>query len=200
MSHQARKANQVTALCWRLAQLGLAGAFLLLYLSLLPCSSFAQNILEGMVVNVRDGDTIKIKARDGTLVRVRLSGIDAPETPRYSWGRVMEKPGQPFGKEASDYLKNLVYRKQVRLETYGLDPYHRVIAFIFVNDTNVNLEMVKAGLAEVYRGHGAFGNYKDQLLNAEKQARSAKQGMWIQGKDYERPMDFRKRMRRRGKD
>jgi len=79
----------------------------------------------------------------------------------------------------------------VKLITYGVDKYHRVLAFVFVNDMNVNLEIVKAGLAEVYQGKDAIKVYQKEL----EEARAAKLGMWSQREKYESPADFRKRMR-----
>ena len=61
-----------------------------------------------------------------------------------------------------------------------------------MNGKNVNLEMVKDGLAEVYRGR----NVKELDLNpywkAEEQARAAKRGMWVLGDEYVSPRIWRR--------
>ena len=57
----------------------------------------------------------------------------------------------------------------------------------------MNLEMVKAGLAEVYRGKPARGFDTEPYLEAEKRAREAKTGMWSMGDKYISPKDWRKR-------
>lgn len=180
-------------------QLSAISIFVLLFALALPFSSLALRIVEGTVVKVSDGDTIKVETDNQTLVKVRLAGIDTPETPKYSKRGELKKPGQPFGEEAADYLRKLVYGKRVKLEVYSVDRYHRALAFVFLGSTNVNLEIVRAGLAEVYRGKGAFGPHKGVLVQAEEEVRAAKRGMWIQGNDYESSKDFRKRMRIRGK-
>lgn len=47
---------------------------------------------------------------------------------------------------------HLLNKNSVSLTQYGIEGYNRVLGEIFVNETNVNLEMVRAGLAEVCRG------------------------------------------------
>ena len=54
--------------------------------------------LVAKVERVSDGDTITALTSEGTKLRIRLLGIDAPEIPHG------KKPGQPYGEEARDYL------------------------------------------------------------------------------------------------
>ena len=62
----------------------------------------------------------------------------------------------------------------------------------YVNGKNVNLEMVKAGLAEVYRGRPAKGFDNEPYQKAEDAARRAGRGMWSLEDKYVSPMDWRK--------
>ncbi|MBW2217956.1 MAG: thermonuclease family protein, partial [Deltaproteobacteria bacterium] len=103
------------------------------------------------VVRVYDGDTIKAVGYD-IEIKVRLVGIDAPET---SKGK--RKAGQPFGRKAEKYLARLVLNKTVDIKGYGSDRYGRILAEIYIDDKNVNLEMVKTGYAEVYSGRSPRG-------------------------------------------
>jgi len=71
---------------------------------LLPLLSFAREPIRtvtGTVTKVSDGDTIQITTPEQTKLRVRLYGIDAPETPKINQrtGRI-SKPGQPHGEES----------------------------------------------------------------------------------------------------
>jgi len=75
-------------------------------------------------------------------IRVRLVGVDAPET---SKGK--NKPGQPFSQQSKQYLAKLVLNKTVEIKSYGHDRYNRVLGVIFVDGKNVNLELVKAGVS-----------------------------------------------------
>jgi endonuclease YncB( thermonuclease family) len=102
---------------------------------------------EGLVERVADGDTITVITPNQTKLRIRLWGIDAPETPKGT-----KFPGQPYGKDAEVYLKQLVEAKRVNVEIYGVDRYQRLLATIFVDGKDINLAMIEAGLAEVYRG------------------------------------------------
>ena len=143
------------------------------------------------VNRVSDGDTIIAMTADGTKLRVRLLGIDAPEIPHGN------KPGQPYGEEARDYLDHLIGGKSVRLETYGPDRYQRVLAVIWDEQINVNLLMVAMGYTEVYRG-ARCQVYCRELDDTEAKARWDRVGIWVQGEKYESPVAFQKRKRIQG--
>jgi micrococcal nuclease len=103
-------------------------------------------------------------------------------------------PGQPFGTEAKAYLKQLVEAKRVTVEIYGVDRYKRLLATIFVDGKDINLAMIEAGLAEVYREPESGNPYTPQYQAAEEAARAARKGMWVQGDAYESPRAYRKRV------
>jgi endonuclease YncB( thermonuclease family) len=73
-----------------------------------------------------------------------------------------------------------------------MDRNGRALAEVFVDGNNVNLEMVKAGLAEVYRGTPASGQKLDQYWKAEEEARGAGRGMWQLGDKYVSPREWRR--------
>jgi micrococcal nuclease len=154
-----------------------------------PTGTTPQRIAEGVVERVADGDTITVITPDQTKLRIRMFGIDAPETPKGS-----KFPGQPYGTEAEAYLKQLVEGKRVRVEIYGVDRYRRLLSVIFLDGTDINLAMIEAGLAEVYRGPESGHPYQVQYQAAEEVARSAKKGMWVLGDTYESPRAYRKRV------
>jgi hypothetical protein len=81
-----------------------------------PTGKHPQRIEEGIVEHVADGDTVTVITSNQTKLRIRMLGIDAPETPK---GTTF--PGQPYGKEAEAYLKQLVENKQGKVEIYGVD-------------------------------------------------------------------------------
>ena len=80
----------------------------------------------------------------------------------------------------------------VDIKSYGQDRYGRTLGVVYANGMNVNLEMVKAGLAEVYRGSPAPGFDNKPYWEAEKEARQAIREMWVQGDKYISPRDWRK--------
>ncbi|MFH1080761.1 MAG: thermonuclease family protein [Pseudomonadota bacterium] len=71
-----------------------------------------------------------------------------------------------------------------------------MVGMIWIGNGNINLEMVRAGYAEAYLEY-LREPYRVQFVQAEKEARSARKGIWsLSG--YERPKDFRKRLKVRG--
>jgi endonuclease YncB( thermonuclease family) len=138
------------------------------------------------VTRVYDGDTFKATGHD-IEVNVRLVGVDSPEIKK---GK--HKPGQPFGQKAKKLLTRMVLNKQVFIKGYGLGPYNRILAVVYVDRKNVNLELVKAGLAEVYQGKPPRGFDLSPYLTVEAQAKSQRRGMWSLGDKYISPKDWRK--------
>ena len=137
------------------------------------------------VTSVHDGDSFRASGHD-IQIKVRLVGIDAPEL-----SRGKHKPGQPFGQRAKKFLTSLVLNKEVFIKGYGSDQSNRLLAVVYVDRKNVNLELLKAGPAEVYRGKPPKGFDLSPYLTAEAQAKSQKRGMWSQEK-YISPKDWRK--------
>lgn len=90
---------------------------LLLIFIFVPASHAYTRTVEGFVQKVSDGDTVTLITRDGTKLRVRLYGIDAPEV------RHEKKPAQPFGEEAKRALAGKVFRKEVTLTIQDRDQY-----------------------------------------------------------------------------
>lgn len=122
-----------------------------------------------LVTRVIDGDTIEI---EGGL-KVRYIGIDTPETvdPR--------KPVQCFGVEASNKNKELVSGRRVRLENdvSETDKYGRLLKYVYVSDTFINLELVKQGYAYSYP-YPPDIKYQDQFIDAQRLAREQNKGLW----------------------
>jgi endonuclease YncB( thermonuclease family) len=83
--------------------------------------------------------------------------------------------------------------KIVDIKGYGLGRYNRVLGVIYLDGNNINLEMVKQGLAEVYQGKSPRGLYLIPYRNAEKEARAAMRGMWSLGDKYISPKEWRKK-------
>lgn len=102
--------------------------------------------------------------KDGTI-SVRLRGVDAPEK------------DQAYGMEAKESLKELIGRKTVKLDIKDIDRYGRVVAYVFVNGVNVNLEQVKRGYAWAYTEY-LDRPYASEFYEAEKQARKQRFGLW----------------------
>ena len=135
----------------------------------------SQNIIRtvtGTVTKVSDGDTIHITTPEQTKLKVRLYGIDAPETPKINRqsGQV-HQPGQPHSEEAQKALKDKIMGKQVRLEILDIDKYRRMVCMVWLDDRNINLEMVREGYAEAFIEY-LKPPYRAEFLKAEQEARA----------------------------
>jgi micrococcal nuclease len=167
----------------RLVKLSYA-VIILLLLSL--CYSIPVNAAQYKCNRVTDGDTITV-TQNGFKTTIRLVGIDAPEK-----SRKKHEPGQPFSQNSTKFLAGMVLNKYVDIVPYGTDRYGRTLGVVYVDGKNVNLEMVKAGLAEVYRGKPAKGFDNGPYQKAEDEARCAGIGMWSLGDKYISPKEWRK--------
>jgi micrococcal nuclease len=160
---------------------------LLVFLLFAPLASPGQLLADQcQVTRVVDGDTIKADYGTGKIT-VRLVGIDAPETPKRK-----NQTGQPFNQRSRRHLSSLVLNQAVDIKSYGFDDDGRLLGEVFLEDKNINLEMVKAGLAEVYRGKPATGQNMEPYWKAEQEAKIAKRGMWVLGEKYVSPQEWRK--------
>ncbi len=172
-------------------RIGLAIVSTLLFLLPVSVHPATPRILVAKVERVSDGDTITAFTSEGTKLKIRLLGIDAPEVPHG------KKPGQPYGEDARDYLDHLIGGKTVRVDAYGPDRSDRILAVVWDDLVNVNLLLVVMGYAEVYRG-APCQVYCSALEDAEAQAKRERVGMWAQGTAYESPRAFRQRLKIRG--
>ncbi len=145
-----------------------------------PALSFAAQY---KVIKVYDGNTVKIMGQGKTL-RVRLVGIDAPEK------------GQPYYTESGKYLADLVLDRFVAVRDFSTDTSKRLLGEVFIEGANINLEMLRAGLVEVYRGDIPKELDIRAYFDAEAEARNAKAGMWSLGERYISPGLWRKARKR----
>jgi micrococcal nuclease len=125
------------------------------------------------VERIVDGDTVELKM-DGKPVKVRLLGIDTPETVS------PKKPVGTYGVQAAEFLENLLQGEKVYLEYEGTrkDKYGRTLAYLYraPDALFVNLELIREGYAWVYT-ESPF-QYKELFRYHEEQAREAGRGLW----------------------
>lgn len=162
-------------------------AFLSVYGWLIPAAA-KERPLRGSIVRHIDGDTTVVATEDGRALKIRLLGIDAPET---AHGRKKEGcQGQPFGEKALAALnRRAPAGSTVAVTVKGRDRYGRALGTIFEEDENVNLWMVRNGWAEAYGG----GRGAEPYRVAEKEAKSKGAGIWTTGE--EPPREYRGRCR-----
>lgn len=118
----------------------------------------------GKVIGIVDGDTYDILLTGNKTVRIRMEGIDAPEK------------GMPYYRKAKNYLSDLCFGKNVRLEIHTTDDHDRKVAFSYLDDgTELSHEMIKAGLAWHFKKY----NNDSDLSELEIKAKESKIGLWV---------------------
>ena len=164
------KHNRLT-LFWLLAIIGLLAPWLWKVFQ-----SEITTTRECTVSSIYDGDTMRVKC-DGDQVKVRLYCIDAPEMGQRPWGRV-----------SRDYLRGLAPRgARVQIKEHKKDKYGRLVGEVINNRKNLNLVMVRAGQAAVYRQYCKYREY----AVAEDSAKNSSVGIWRKFGDHQRPWRWR---------
>jgi micrococcal nuclease len=128
-----------------------------------PTGEFCQ------VLHITDGDTIKVRY-EGKETPVRLLRINTPER------------GQPGAKQATEAMREMVQGREVLLEFEEpgrpeRDAYDRLLAYVYADGRNVNVEEVRLGWSKFWTTHGE-GKYAREFQAAEAEARAAKRGIW----------------------
>lgn len=124
------------------------------------------------VVEIVDGDTIKVELR-GQVYRLRYIGMDSPERD------VAGSTPEPYAVEATEANRRLVEGQTVTLDkdVSDTDRYGRLLRYVYVGDTLVNVELVRLGLAWA-KTYPPDTRLQAEIIAAEKQAREAHRGLW----------------------
>ncbi|WP_204336931.1 thermonuclease family protein [Cryomorpha ignava] len=127
------------------------------------------------VTKVVDGDTFWADDGSEKGVKIRLIGVDAPES-----RNVFKKKKGYYGQEAKAYVSNLFEGQSVRLEydVDSLDQYGRTLAYVYLLDgTFVNADLVKNGYAMVMTVPPNV-KYADDFVKYQRDARENNRGLW----------------------
>ncbi|MCI0449285.1 MAG: thermonuclease family protein [Chlorobi bacterium] len=139
------------------------------------------------VKKVSDGDTFEIEM-DGKKEKVRMLGIDTPERHQSSkLDKDSERTGRDketikkLGELAYKYVLKLIGGRKVILQSEpngdDRDRYGRLLRYVYLEDgTFVNLKIVEDGYANAYRRFNL--SKQSEFIEAEKQARENKRGLW----------------------
>ena len=150
---------------------------LLFFTALSACSSEKNTC---RVVHISDGDTLTCLAKGNKQIKVRLAEIDAPEKK------------QAFGQKSKLALSNMVFKQNVRLDEQGKDRYQRTLAVVYYQNKNLNLEMVKQGMAWAYKQYSRDPIY----LQEQERARAKRVGLWADSHPIE-PSKWRRQEKRK---
>lgn len=128
---------------------------------LLSLSAQAYELV-GKVVRIADGDTITLRSAAGSDHKIRLEGIDCPES------------SQDYGQKATSALSSRISGKTIRAKVSTRDRYGRYVATLFLDGDDLNAWMVAQGWAWHYKQYS-----KDpRLAELEQQARAENLGLW----------------------
>lgn len=141
----------------------------IIILLLLSSSLIAQKYQK--IERVIDGDTYEAESGQ----RFRLVGVDTPE---HKGSNVSNE--QPFAKEATAYLKDLIEGKTVKVTYKGIDIYGRKLVTITIGKKNLSDLIVRNG----------YGWNTGKFVSAQKVAKNKKRGLWIQNEPIS-PMDWK---------
>jgi micrococcal nuclease len=149
-----------------------------------PAASARIPIIAALVTRVVDGDTVYVRLAGGRTEKVRLIGVDAPE----STGKV-----EPYGKKAAAYTKRRLSGRSVYLEldVGERDKYGRLLAYVWLSppetgsDDEVrskmfNAELLLAGMAQVMTVPPNV-KYADLFAKLQEEAREEGKGLWGAG-------------------
>lgn len=136
----------------------------------------------GSVTRVSDGDTIVVQREDGSTAKVRLYGIDTPESK------------QAFGPQATRFTAGKVLHSVVNVVEKDVDRYGRIVGLVYTADGDIlNEELVNNGFAWVYNRYCKIDECHG-WATLQQAAMSSKKGMW-QDPEIIAPWDYRKSKR-----
>jgi len=137
-----------------------------------------EGTIPATVERVVDGDTVKVVLQDETTERIRLIGIDTPESVHPDASKNV-----PYGQVASDYTKSRLDGQTIGLEldVEERDQYDRLLAYVWLGDELINLTLVREGHA-VVSTYPPNVKYVDLFTAAQTEAREAGLGLWAEEK------------------
>ena len=138
--------------------------FLTLLMLLVTIPARSAEHFSGRVVHVSDGDTLTVLTAERREVKVRLHGVDCPES------------AQPFGQAAKRTTLALAANQSVTVVPVDTDRYGRMVGEIVLPDgSSLNRALVWAGYAWWYR---RYAPHDTDLQGLEQAARAERRGLW----------------------
>lgn len=160
--------------------------YLLVVLSpLLASNAYSANSFSTFDVRVIDGDTIEVLPKNKRSERIRLLGIDAPES------------SQAYGQHSKQSLQQCINNKEVTIEWNQRDRYSRMIGKVLAEGVDCNLQQVENGMAWHYKYYANQQSVNDRKTysSSEKTAQRKKLGLWADPNPIN-PYHYRKSNRR----
>ena len=152
-------------------------------------STIPSNFIKGTVTKHVDGDTVHVTDINGQVFKIRMIGVDTPETVH------TKKPVEFYGKEASDYTKEQLLNKTVYLEkdVSDTDRYGRALRYVWLsppNDqSNITEDEIRTNMFNALLVINGFANsstyppdvkYQSYFTKYEAEARNSGAGLWAE--------------------
>ena len=133
-----------------------------------------SNMVKATVTRVIDGDSLDVELENGKEETLRLLLVDTPETVHPS------KPVMPVGKKASNFAKEYLTGKKVKLEFDGnkRDKYDRLLVYLWVNGENFNQLLLEKGLARLAYVYDPPYTHHKEFTKAQNRAKDKEIGIW----------------------
>lgn len=123
-----------------------------------------------------DGDTFWVLNHTGQKLKVRLIGIDAPET-----RNAFKKRKHPFGLASKEYLDDMLTQNpciKLTFDVDSLDQYGRTLAYAYLSDgTMINEQLIRNGYAVLMTVPPNI-MFEEIFYDAQQTARANKVGLW----------------------
>lgn len=110
-------------------------------------------------ISVSDGDTITVLNAENQQIKIRLYGIDSPES------------GQPHGRKAKQNMSALVFGQNVEIESIDQDRYSRSVARVSIDGLDICEEQLRAGHAWVFPRYYLNRDRANSALPKQRAAR-----------------------------
>ena len=152
----------------------------LIFAFVILSSPAATLAFDATLQTVFDGDTVDVLDANGRRIRIRLSGIDAPER------------AQPFGEKARDSLQRLLSGCPLNVVPNSIDRYQRMLAKVTCAGRDAGFEQIRSGAAWFYPWTDSISQ-SDRVAYAleEQAAKAAHRGLWSD-RDPIPPWQFRR--------
>ena len=125
----------------------------------------AENTISGKVVSVTDGDTITVLDSSNTQHKIRIYGVDCPES------------HQDYGQKAKQFTSDLVFGKTVEIKIMDTDRYGRTVGIVNIDSKSLNAELITNGMAWFY-GQYCKESFCPQWNQYQEEAKNRKIGLW----------------------
>lgn len=127
----------------------------------------AQTVVKGVVVEVAEGDILKVYSTDGDTLTVKLRNIECPEIE------------QDFGDEAMAYTTKMCLKETVTVVYEEKDRDRNALGTVNLgNGKDVGAELLEKGLAWHYMKGLSLGPQSTLYLELEQKAREKEKGLW----------------------